>query len=235
MMPSVAKPLRVVVCAASGRMGAQVSALAAADPRFTLLAKMVRGTPAKQLETALAGADALIDFSTPEASLRFAAAAARTGAAAVIGTTGFSPAQRAKLDAHAKRTPVFLAPNFSFGVNVLYRLAAQAALALKDYEAGIFELHHSAKRDAPSGTALRLARAVMDARGDGREVPVLSQRLGDAVGEHTLTLAGPHERLELTHRAHSRAVFARGALEAALWVRRKKPGLYGMDDLLGQA
>jgi 4-hydroxy-tetrahydrodipicolinate reductase len=214
-------------------MGSQVAALADADPRFVVAGRLERRTSDAQLAAALKDADAAVDFSTPEASLRFSAAAAKAGRALIVGTTGFSPAQRARLEKSALRVPLFVAPNFSLGVNLLYRLAAQAARALKGYEAGIFELHHSAKRDAPSGTALSLAAAVEQARGDGRRVPAVSQRLGDAVGEHTLTLAGPFERLELTHRAHSRALFARGALEAALWVARKKPGLYGMDDLLG--
>ena len=214
-------------------MGSQVAALAEADPRFVVSARADRRFTDAQLQAALAAADAAVDFSTPEASLRHATAAARAGRALIVGTTGFSPAQRARLEKTAKRAPLFVAPNFSLGVNLLYRLAAEAARALKDYEAGIFELHHSAKRDAPSGTALRLAMAVERARGDGRKVPAVSQRLGDAVGEHTLTLAGPFERLELTHRAHSRALFARGALEAALWSAGRKPGLYGMDDLLG--
>lgn len=234
MIALVAKPLRLVVCAAAGRMGAQVASLAEADPRFTLTARLFRDSGPAQVAAAFASADAAVDFSSPEGTLRYAAAAAAARRPLVVGTTGFTPAQRRALESAAKRAPLFVAPNFSLGVNLLYRLAAQAARALKSYDAGVFELHHSAKRDAPSGTALRLAEAVAEARGDGRPVPSVSQRLGDSVGEHTLTLAGPFERLELTHRAHSRALFARGALEAARFVAGRKPGLYGMDDLLGR-
>lgn len=223
-------PLRLIVCGAAGRMGSRVVELAAADPRFSVAAGIRRGA---RLEDYLAGADMLVDFSAPAASVSFAKAAARAGKASVIGTTGFSDAQRAELRSQSRRAPLFLAPNFSLGVAVLAHLAAQAARALEFYDAGVWELHHNAKKDAPSGTALALARGMMEARGDGRPVPAVSQRLGGAIGEHTVTLAGPFERLELTHRAQSRALFARGALEAALWLRGRKPGLYGMTDMIG--
>lgn len=233
MIVEMPQPLRIVVCAPKGRMGSQVADLAEGDPRFVVAARAGRELSGEALLEALKDSDAAVDFSTPEAGVAFAAAAARAGCAFVCGTTGFTPSQRARLKAAARKVPVFLAPNFSIGVAVLYRAAALAARALKGYDAGIVETHHAAKRDAPSGTALRLAEAVKEARGDGREVPAVSQRLGTVIGEHTLTLAGPFERLELTHRAQSRALFAGGALEAALWLRGRKPGLYGMEDLVG--
>lgn len=238
-----AKPLRLIVCGASGRMGSKVAALAAADPRFRLAACVFHESPGQshgapaiktgELAAHLAKADALVDFSTPEASIHFASAAAAAEAPIVIGTTGFAPVQLAQLKSYARRAPVFLSPNFSPGVNVLFQLCAQAAAFLKDYDASVSEIHHRGKKDAPSGTALRISQAVMESRKTDRPVPAVSQRAGDVVGEHTLTLAGPFERLEITHRAHSRELFARGALEAALWVQKRKPGLYGMNDMMG--
>jgi 4-hydroxy-tetrahydrodipicolinate reductase len=120
-------------------------------------------------------------------------------------------------------------------VAVLAHLAAEAARLAPGYDAALIDVHHSAKRDAPSGTALRLARAVRDGRGEDAPVPTASVRIGGVVGDHTVIFAGPDERLELTHRAESRDLFARGALDAALWAAKKKPGLYGMNDLLGLA
>lgn len=236
------RPLRLIVCGASGRMGARVAALAAADPRFTLSACLLHKTLARfpianpvvpaELPLHLRDADALVDFSTPAASLLFAKHAAAAGKTIVIGTTGFSPAELARLKSFAKKIPLFLSPNFSPGVNLLFHLGAQAAKILKNYDASVSEIHHRQKKDSPSGTALRLAQRVMEARKDRKAVPAVSQRLGDVIGEHTLTLAGACERLELTHKAHSRDVFAEGALEAALWVSKKKPGLYDMPDML---
>ncbi len=240
------RPLRLIVNAASGKMGARVAELAAMDARFVVAGCVFRAgksrmevnthgglalTPA-ELPTHLAKADAVVDFSAPEASVKVAADAAETGKAAVIGTTGFTSVQRAQLERCAKSSPIFLSPNFSFAVNLLFWLAGEAAKRLPGYEAGIIETHHGQKKDAPSGTALVLGEAVMRARAAETPVPTVSQRLGDVVGEHTLTFAGPFERLELTHRAHSRALFARGALEAALWVAKKRPGIYDMQDLM---
>lgn len=239
------KPLSIIICGAAGRMGSQVAALAAADPRFELAACVFharmgdsRGAAAVRPDDfprLLAKADAAIDFSAPQACARFAAWAAGAGKPIVIGTTGFSPAQLSRLKSCARHAPVFLAPNFSPAVALMLSLCREAAKRLKDFEASISEVHHSLKRDSPSGTALAIARAVQEGRADSAPVPAVSRRIGDIVGEHTLTLAGPFEKLELTHRAHSRALFARGALEAALWLRGKKAGLYDMADLLGLA
>lgn len=224
------RPLGLILCGASGRMGSRVAALAAADARFSVLARVDLGFAGKP---PWAEAGAIVDFSAPGASLEFVQAAARAKKPIVIGTTGFSSPQLSRLKAFSRRTPVFLSPNFSRGVAVMARLAAEAARLLPGYGAAVSEIHHDQKKDAPSGTALRLARAVQEGRKDGRPIPAVSQRLGDVVGDHTLTFAGPFERLELTHRAHSRDVFARGALEAALWVAGNRPGLYGMEDLMG--
>ncbi|MDD5627502.1 MAG: dihydrodipicolinate reductase C-terminal domain-containing protein [Elusimicrobia bacterium] len=230
------KPLRLVVTGAAGRMGRRLAALAAADGRFAVAALVDRREDAglvkpDRLPKALAQADVLVDFSAPEAAVRFASQAAAARKPAVIGVTGFSPVQLAQLKAASRRIPVFLSPNFSPGVHALGVVLRAAASLLKDYEVSISETHHSRKKDAPSGTALRLARILMEAR-RGAAPAIVSQRVGDVVGDHTVTLAGPCERLELTHRAQSRDVFARGALRAALWVRGRRPGLYDMTDLL---
>jgi 4-hydroxy-tetrahydrodipicolinate reductase len=202
---------------------------------------------------ALAGADVAIDFSLPGGSMLLLDAAAERGVAGVVGTTGFSPEQRRRIDEITRLVPVVLAPNFSLGVNLLLEIAANVAERLHDYHAEIVELHHAAKADAPSGTALRLAEAVADARGlqltkhgvlhrEGHTGPrppdaigVQTLRAGDAVGEHTLLFAGPGERLELTHRALSRDNFAAGSVRAARWVIGREPRLYSMRDVLSSA
>jgi len=229
------KILRLVVTGAAGRMGRRVAALAAEDARFQVAALVDR--TAEQgclgpdaLPQALSQADVLVDFSAPESAVRFAGLAAAARKPAVIGTTGFTQVQLAQLKAASRRIPVFLSPNFSPGVHALGVLLRAAASLLKDYEVSISETHHSRKKDAPSGTALRLARIIMEAR-RGPEPAIVSQRVGDVAGDHTVTFAGPCERLELTHRAHSRDVFARGTLRASLWVAGKRPGLYDMPDL----
>lgn len=228
-MPS---PLKIAVLGATGRTGSRVAALASTDPRVHLGARVDR-SGAAQFEEDAADYAAAIDFTTPESCVRFAAACARAKVAFVTGTTGLSVVQRAQLAAAAKKVPVFAAANFSRGVTLMNHLAAEAARRLADYDAAIVEAHHKGKKDAPSGTALRLAQAVRDGRGDDAAVPISSLRVGGVVGDHALVFAGPFERLELTHRAESRDAFALGALEAALWVVKKKPGLYDMHDLLG--
>ena len=218
--------VKLVVCGAAGRMGARVVALAHDDERFTVIGQVLRTSPPRALDALFSRADAIVDFSAPEATRRFAEAAANARKALVSGTTGFSDAQLSRVRAAARRTPILLAPNFSAGVAVLCALARQAAALLPRWDRAVLDTHHKAKKDAPSGTALKLAQAAGGAA-------LASQRVGDVVGEHTLTLAGPFERVELTHRAHSRDVFAKGALESALWLRGKRPGLYGLEDVLG--
>lgn len=235
-------PLRLILCGALGRMGRRVAELAGRDSRFKLVAGIVRRTPGglspspyplatpPRLEALLPAADILVDFSAPEGSVGFARLAAKRRKPIVIGTTGFSPSQLARIRACSRAVAVLLSPNFSRGTNLLFELARRAARAL-DYDAAILETHHSGKKDSPSGTALRLAEAVRSGR-PGAEVPIASQRIGTVTGDHTLVLAGPFERLELTHRAQSRDAFAEGALEAAAWAARRKPGLYGMRDVI---
>jgi 4-hydroxy-tetrahydrodipicolinate reductase len=223
------------VTGAAGRMGRRVAALAAEDGRFQVAALVDRGegpglSKPESLPELLASADVLVDFSAAESAVRFAGLAAAARKPAVIGATGFNQIQLARLKTASRRVPVFLSPNFSPGVHALSVLLRTAASLLKDYEVSISETHHSLKKDSPSGTALGLARIIMEERRGG-EPAIVSQRVGDVVGDHTVTFAGPCERLELTHRAQSRDVFAQGALRAALWVSGRRPGLYGMPDL----
>jgi 4-hydroxy-tetrahydrodipicolinate reductase len=206
------------------------------------------------LEAALERAEVVIDFSLPDAARSLFQACALRSVAAVVGTTGLDAPARAALDALCKVAPVVVAPNYSVGVNALWALAAQAVRLLgPDYDIEIVEMHHRHKLDAPSGTALRLTEVVAQARGvdpvtavrAGRsgqvgarthdEIGVHALRGGDVVGEHTLILAGPGERIELTHRAHSREIFALGAVRAAHFVVGRAPGLYDMADVLGIA
>lgn len=219
-------PLRILISGAGGRMGRAVAAAAQGDRRLRVVGGVGRAASPPELAAALAAADVVVDFSLPVPALAVARAAARARRPVVSGTTGFSPAQMAALKALSKKIPVFWSPNMSPGMNLLFELAARAAAALPDYDAAVLDVHHAAKKDAPSGTAKRLQAAL------GRPSTVVSLRVGDVTGDHVLTLAGPGERLELAHRAHSREVFARGALQAAVWTAKRRPGFYGMKDLL---
>jgi 4-hydroxy-tetrahydrodipicolinate reductase len=167
----------------------------------------------------------------PESACLYAAGCVRARKPFVTGTTGFSRGQLAALKTSAKKIPVFVSPNMSPAVNLTFAIAALAARRLTGFDVHISEAHHAAKRDAPSGTALRYAEYVALARGGARP-PITSARAGDIVGDHTVLYAGPHERVELTHRAHSRALFAAGALKAAAWTAARKPGFYDYFDLL---
>ncbi|PYN08979.1 MAG: 4-hydroxy-tetrahydrodipicolinate reductase [Candidatus Rokuibacteriota bacterium] len=196
----------------------------------------------------------LIEFSVPEASLEHLRLVARAGARAVIGTTGFSAAQREEIATLARQAAILVAPNMSVAVTLAFSLLRTMAKALgDDYDVEITEVHHRYKKDAPSGTAVRMAEIVAEALGrdlrkvgvygreglpgerSGKEIGVMSLRSGDVVGEHTVSFGTLGERLELTHRAHSRDTFARGALRAVRWIAGRGPGLYSMHDVLGIA
>jgi 4-hydroxy-tetrahydrodipicolinate reductase len=204
-----------------------------------------------QPAAALAGAGVLIDFTRPEATFVYLDACVAAGVPLVIGTTGFDDAGRARIAAAAQQIPLVFAPNMSVGVNLLLKLAEMAAQVLAEgYDIEIVEAHHRHKVDAPSGTALGLGRAVADALGRdlaqcavyGREgvtgerkpdtIGFATVRGGDIVGDHPLLFAGIGERVELTHKASSRATFAQGALRAAKWLQGRAPGLYDMRDVL---
>ena len=196
--------------------------------------------------------DAVIEFSVPEATVTHAGRAADTGCIHVVGTTGLDPDQEAVLHNAGRKTPLVYAPNMSLAVNILFALTRQVAGMLdEDFDIEIVEMHHRNKVDAPSGTALGLGRAAAAGRGVALDqVGVLSRegqtgtrrrgaigfatlRGGDVTGDHTVIFAADGERLELTHRAASRQIFARGAVRAALWARGRAPGLYTMIDVLG--
>lgn len=198
------------------------------------------------------GVDVVVDFSLPEGSIERIKQCAAAGIPIVVGTTGFTPGQREQIAAAAKKTAVVLSPNMSVGVNVLLHAAAELARAVgPDYDIEIVEAHHRFKKDAPSGTAIKIAEEIAKATGrnlneaavHGRgpetgvrtpgEIGFHSIRGGDIVGEHIIYYTGLGERLELKHVAHSRETFARGALRAARWVADRGPGLYSMADVLG--
>jgi 4-hydroxy-tetrahydrodipicolinate reductase len=246
-------------------MGERVRAALAREPELRLAAALeVPGHPdlGQPLEhgvrlvddprTALVGCDVAIDFSQPAGTLATLRLAAEAGVAYVTGTTGFSEAERAELARLAKSVALIHAPNFSVAVNVLAWLVREAARRLgPGYDAEILELHHAAKRDAPSGTALRLAEAVAEGRGElsaarlvleragetgarpAGAIGIQALRGGDNPGEHAVMLLGRGERLELAHRAQTRDHFAEGAVRAALWLAGRPPGLYRFEQVLG--
>jgi 4-hydroxy-tetrahydrodipicolinate reductase len=172
-----------------------------------------------------------IDFSVKEAVASNALLAARAEAAYLCGVTGLQKKTLEALHDVAQKVPVLCAPNMSMGMNLMFALAAKAAAALPDYERQILEIHHSTKKDSPSGTAIRLAYAIDQVTHNKTEI--ISMRMGDVIGEHKLILGGPGERLEIVHRADDRSVFAKGTLRAAEWLVDRAPGFYSMADVLG--
>jgi 4-hydroxy-tetrahydrodipicolinate reductase len=267
----MAKNLNLIVCGAGGRMGIAVvraiqqsagTALVAAidkpgSPRLGKDAGEISAagnlgiTVSDKIEPHLKPGTVIIDFTRPEASLTYIRAAAKKSVPIVIGTTGFDPRQTAEIKRLSRRTPALLSANTSLGVNVLVSLLGTAAKMLgDDYDVEIVEAHHRFKKDAPSGTALALGRAITGALSrdldkvgihgrkgivgerSKKEIALLSVRAGDIIGEHTVIFGGIGERLEFIHRAHSRDTFAHGAIRAARWLGRQKPGLYGMHDVL---
>jgi 4-hydroxy-tetrahydrodipicolinate reductase len=265
----------LIVAGAAGRMGRLLIQMIAQDSANFSAPKLVGALEAKGVSAI--GADAggpagvgklgvtitddyaaiarpdtvTLDFTSAAPALEHLEVAAKTGAAIVIGATGFTPEMEKRAKELATKTRTVIAPNMSIGINVLTKIVAEVAAILKDFDAEVIEIHHRTKIDAPSGTALALGRAIAQARGQnlaeeaiyGREgitgvrpqgqIGVLAIRAGDAVGDHTVIFGGTGERLELTHRAQSRESLARGALRAAAWLVDKKPGLYSMRDVLG--
>ena len=225
----------VLVLGSAGRMGIKIIEKVRENPRCSLSGAFdlkVRNcsVTAPGLETALSAADAAIDFTTPASGVAHAALCAKHRKPLVIGTTGFDAAQLALIKKYSETAPIFMSPNMSPAVNLTIAIARLMAARLPDFDICISETHHKFKKDAPSGTALKYRAGIKEVYSG--EVPVTSARAGDIVGEHTVLYAGPHERVELTHRAHSRDVFAEGALRAALWLKDQKPGLYDYFDLL---
>jgi 4-hydroxy-tetrahydrodipicolinate reductase len=263
--------LKIAIAGASGRMGHALIESVLRTEGLQLAAALERaghaslgkdagelvGSPcgtkiAADVAKAAAAADVLVDFTLPEGAMEHLVACRKQGTRMVIGTTGFSDAQKKEITAATKDIAIVMAPNFSVGVNVALRLLEIAAKALdKGYDIEIFEAHHRHKVDAPSGTALRMGEVVAQALGRdlkkvavyGREgitgerkadtIAFTTVRGGDIVGDHSVMFIGDGERLEVSHRASSRANFANGALRAARWVASRKSGLFDMEDVLG--
>ncbi|MBI4714689.1 MAG: 4-hydroxy-tetrahydrodipicolinate reductase [Nitrospirae bacterium] len=266
------KTVKAVVTGAAGRMGWRIISLIRETPGIELAGALERtGHPSvgsdageiagcgrtgivitDDLADILRDADLYIDFSVPHASVENLRTAASLGKAAIIGTTGFGPEEIEEIGSLSRDVPCVLSPNFSIGVNVVFQLIAEAAKRLgNDYDVEIIEAHHRHKKDAPSGTAMRMAQILAEALGrdlnkvgkyarhgiigerDPKEIGIQTIRGGDIVGDHTVYFAGLGETVSITHRAQSRDNFARGAIRAALWIAGKKPGLYDMGDVLG--
>jgi 4-hydroxy-tetrahydrodipicolinate reductase len=266
--------IKAVVSGAAGRMGSRIINVLSTSEGIRLSAAVERTghalvgqdscSPAglagggvltvitDDLTAALKAGDVLIDFTAPETSLDHLKLCAGLGKPAVVGTTGFSGDQLAEIAVCAQKIPCVLSPNMSIGVNLCFKILDEIARTIgDDYDMEIVEAHHRMKKDAPSGTAVKmaqiLARAVdrnleevgvyarkgMIGERTKKEIGVQTLRGGDIVGEHTVMFAGTGERIELIHRAHSRDTFAAGAVRAAKWVVGKKPGLYDMLDVLG--
>lgn len=223
--------LRVTLIGAAGRMGKMILDVAASDTNIEIVSKCDLGD---DIELSLRNSDVAIDFSNANAIGEICHVALQHQRPLVIGTTGHLPEQRATIEKAAQSVPIVFASNFSVGVNVLFALTRKAAKILgSEFAPEIIETHHRMKKDAPSGTAKTITEILQDARQTRSEIPTQSIREGDVVGEHTVIFRGPGEQLELTHRAGSREIFARGALRAAQWVADKSPGLYSMQDVLG--
>ncbi len=255
----------LIITGACGRMGKTIRELAEADPAFAVAGLLERGERVAELVghpcpvgsrvediVPQAAGAVIIDFTAPDATLETARVAARQGNPMVVGTTGLNDAQKAELAELAAAVPLFWAPNMSIGINVLLKVLPELTRLLGDkYDLEMVELHHNRKKDAPSGTALRLAECLAEARDwslpdvacyhrEGiigarpeKEIGVQSIRGGDVVGVHTVYFMGQGERIEVTHQAHSRENFAQGALRAAQWLARQPAGrLYTMQDML---
>jgi 4-hydroxy-tetrahydrodipicolinate reductase len=222
-------PVRVIICGSKGRMGQTLIACAKADPELRLAGEVDVGD---DLGGLMSRCDVIVEFALPGATLSTAKLASQFGKPLVIGTTGHSEAETQEVRKTIQTIPCVWTGNYSTGVNTLFWLTQKTAeIVGTGWNIEIVETHHTAKKDAPSGTAKQLQSVVKKVTGS--EPPAHSLRVGDVVGDHTVTFGVPGERIELTHRAGSREIFARGALRAAKWVWRQKPGLYDMRDVLG--
>lgn len=240
---------RIIITGSKGRMGKAVVACAPNHPELEIVGQVDQGD---DLQAVIGQGDVVVDFSSHNATPAIAALCVEHGKAMVIGTTGHSDDARSRITHHASRIPIVLASNFSTGVNTLFWLTRKAAEILGPaFDLEVVEMHHRLKKDAPSGTARTLAEILADVRKQqlekvmrhgregivgertAQEIGMHSVRGGDVVGDHTVIFAATGERVELTHKASSRETFANGALRAAHWVVRQKPGLYDMQDVLG--
>ena len=257
------KMIKAVVSGACGRMGAGIIERALEDGNIELsgaleadghprLGNEVHGVRVVSDIRDVAEWDVLVEFATPEAALSHLPAAAAAGKRAVVGATGFSAGQLESMRAFSKDMALLISPNMSIGVNILLKIAAEAARALgEDFDMEIVEAHHNRKKDAPSGTAARIADVIAAARGVsleekgvyGRrglkervpgEIGIHAVRGGTVTGEHTVLFAGDSERLEITHRAENRDIFVLGTIRAVKFIAKAPPGLYSMEDVIGQ-
>ena len=249
--------IKVVVCGALGRMGSTVGRLVNEALDLALVGGIdLRGgsfygvdvVESARIDELLVEKkpQVLIDFTAPAASVATVKAAAENGTALVIGTTGFSAEQRAEMArAIEGNVPAVISTNFSIGVNIFWQLLREAARMLPEYDVEVIEAHHRYKKDAPSGTAKTILQILEEELGArekkygregmmerGKEIGVHVIRGGDIVGDHAVLFSGNFETIQLSHRAYDRSVFAQGALKATRWVVGKKPGIYGMNDVL---
>ena len=240
---------RVIIVGSKGRMGEAVLRLGAADPALEIVGGVDRDD---DLQAIVDRCDVLIEFAHHSTTADLLELALARNKSLVIGTTGHTAEEKAKISAAASKLPIVFAPNYSVGVNLLFYLTKLAAETLGGaFDQEVIEMHHHHKLDAPSGTARRLGEILAQAAGgtyeemvrNGRagdvgartkkEIGMHALRGGDVVGDHTVVFAAPGERVELMHKASSRDTFAGGALRAASWIRTQKPGLYSMQDVLG--
>ncbi len=222
-------PTRILLVGSDGRMGQAIGAAIGSQPTLSIEGRCRRGDSLKEK---MQNIDVVIDVSHADATEALLAQPKKNKIPIVIGTTGHSAQQRQTIENAARSIPIVLASNFSVGVNALFALARSAGEILgSEFKPEIIESHHRMKKDAPSGTAKTIAEILR--KQQSGEVPIQSIREGDVVGEHTVIFSGQGERLELTHRAESREIFAHGALRAAGWVVGQPAGLYSMQDVLG--
>lgn len=264
--------VRIIVAGAAGRMGSRITTLSREYPELKLTGAFEKkgheavgkdiglvmgiGETGIKLSDSLGdiidNTDVIIDFTTPSATKENVKLASQKGKAMVIGTTGFSKDDMKEIEPYVKSIPCVMASNMSMGVNLLLKVLQDIAKVLgNEYDVEIVEAHHRLKKDAPSGTALKMAQVIADALGRNldsaavyarkgligertkKEIGIQTIRAGDIVGEHTVLFGGLGERIEITHKVSSRDTFARGALKATLWISGKPAGLYDMQDVLG--
>ncbi len=264
--------IKLTVCGATGRMGSRIIALskeydnlklvgaveASNNPKLGLDAGLVAGIGeigvkiTDDIKKVIKDTDIVIHFTNPEATLSHLEIVKKNKKAMVIGTTGFNNEQLSQISKAAEKIPIVFSPNMSVGVNLLFKVLKDVARILgDDYDIEIVEAHHRMKKDAPSGTAIKMGKVIAEALGrnfdevavyarqgiigerNKKEIGIQTVRAGDIVGEHTVIFGGLGERIEITHKASSRDTFARGAIKAAIWLYGKPAGLYDMGDVLG--
>lgn len=216
--------LKLIVCGSTGKYGQKVLELARNSQQFQISGEVHQGS---SLENCISKNAVVVDFSTPEASVFNVSICAKHDVPIVIATTGLTDTQQAEIKKASQKIAIVFTPNTSMGINMMLSWMQQAATCLgPEYKASMIDIHHTRKKDAPSGTALRLAKAF------GKDMPIESIREGDVVGIHTVTFEGPFEKITVRHEALDQKLFAEGALVAAQWVVEKPAGLYDMQDVL---